>query len=170
MSDILISGSGSVGGKNGNVTTVSSVVRQEERKLRIMSKFKTGDKDTTLKSGPLEGRKVTSKRLEVDGVIFWNSQYDDYRVKLNDGSVTCLTDLFELVGDDPVESKSDDRIDTIEKRVAELEKKANPPKSEEAIIREFEESLYDQGIIKQSIQGLSIKDCMETYIKEVLNK
>jgi len=33
MSDILISGEGSVGGKQGNVTTVSgvSVVRQEER-------------------------------------------------------------------------------------------------------------------------------------------
>jgi len=125
--------------------------------------------DTTLKSGPLEGRKVISKELKIGGVIFWDQQNEEFKIKTDEGLILYLTHQFELVGDDPVESKSDDRIDALEKRVADLEKKAKSEKnitlikSEEAIIREFVEWMTEEGW-----GGVSLHQDTERYIKDVL--
>lgn len=147
---------------------------------------KNDDPKISLKSGPLEGRKVISKVLKVDGVIYWNDQYESYKVKTNNGCDLHLTRQFELVGDDPVESKpddfprefdTDDRIDALEKkiaeaesrivalekRLAELEKKAKPQTSEEAIIREFMQWMNEEGWVQ-------LHEDTDKYIKEVLNK
>lgn len=104
------------------------MIRIEFRKHNKLAK--KDDAKISLKSGPLEGRKVWSKDFGF-GVIYWDDFYSCYKVRRKIGTDrdedevyerSFLSPQFELVGDDPVESKPDDRIDALEKRVAELEK------------------------------------------------